>query len=908
MIRLSWLSPWLVGLSACFASLLGPASLAWSPIEGYLQEHCMACHRGDDPEASLDLSDLPVDLEDPGNFSAWARVHDRVAAGEMPPATEARPAKEATAKMLGLLEDRLHQVDLRRSGDLGRLRLRRMTRSEFENSLQDLLGLPRLDIQSMLPSDGSVRGFTKIAQGLDVSPTHLMAYAAAAEAAVTAAIATRSTPPPVFRQRIYPAGLFKFSANLKHGNFVLLKDQAPDPQLPLRAGYEEVKGYIADTNANADMAERDRIFRDHQIAASQSSVGLLNPNLAGYEAAWNVAPIYAGYYRLRLSLWGFQWNQGKVEPIDLPQAAVLRAHEEGKQQEGGRLLGMFTAHSLEPRVYEIITWLDPHESLVFDPVSIPWLGLQVRQVGGRTARHIGPGVALDWFEVEGPLNESWPPDSHRRLFGDLPIVPRSAEATDLAPRRDPIRQAPLYRPAFPQDLPTAEKQPPLESVATRQPTADSRRLLEAFLGRAFRRPIRPLEVEPYAQLVQERLAAQDCFEDAMRRAYIAILTSPEFLFHDGSVEQGSEMVEAKATRDQAFRLASRLSYWLWNGPPDEELLTAAKDGSLLQIRQLSQQVERLLSDRKSDRFLEDFAHQWLQLDRIDETTPDKQLYPEYSFLLRQSMVAETLAFLRELIDEDLPVSRLVDSDFLMINQRLAEHYGIEHVPGVEIRRVPVPAGNPRGGLMTQAALLKVTANGTTTSPVRRGLWVMDRLLDDPARPPPPNVSLIDPDTRGATTIREQLDRHRRDSQCAACHAKIDPAGFAMESFDPIGGFRQRYRSTGQGLLPPEHGKTLWRVRYRLGPPVDSTGQLADGRSFDGVQPLKQLLADNPERLARAFIAHLIRYATGAEISFADRRAINAIVEATAGSQYGLRSLIHTLAIHPLITESPIVVD
>jgi hypothetical protein len=185
---------------------------------------------------------------------------------------------------------------------------------------------------------------------------------------------------------------------------------------------------------------------------------------------------------------------------------------------------------------------------------------------------------------------------------------------------------------------------------------------------------------------------------------------------------------------------------------------------------------------------------------------------------------------------------------------------------------------------------------------------MDRLLNDPAPPPPPNVSQIDPDTRGATTIREQLDRHRRDSQCAACHVKIDPAGFALESFDPIGGFRQRYRATGQGLLPPEHGKTLWRVRYRLGPPVDSTGQLADGRAFDGVQPLKQLLAADPERLARAFLAHLVRYATGAEISFADRRAIHSMVEATAGKQYGLRSLIHTLAIHPMITESAIVVD
>jgi hypothetical protein len=311
---------------------------------------------------------------------------------------------------------------------------------------------------------------------------------------------------------------------------------------------------------------------------------------------------------------------------------------------------------------------------------------------------------------------------------------------------------------------------------------------------------------------------------------------------------------------------------------------------------LRAQTERLLSDAKSRRFVDAFLDYWLDLRRVNATSPDSTLYPDYYLddLLVESATAETQVFFTELLRGDLPARNIVASDFAMLNERLAAHYGLPPVEGAALRRVPLPPDSPRGGLLTQASVLKVTANGTTTSPVLRGVWVMERILGKPLPPPPAAVPAIEPDTRGATTIREQLDKHRTEAACAGCHAKIDPAGFALESFDVMGGFRQRYRALGDGEREKGFGKNGQPFAFHLAQAVDPSGQLPDGRKFRNIGELKALLLQDERQIARNFVQQLVVYATGAPVQFGDRPEIERILDNTRSCQYGVRSLIQEI--------------
>jgi mono/diheme cytochrome c family protein/cytochrome c553 len=527
-----------------------------------------------------------------------------------------------------------------------------------------------------------------------------------------------------------------------------------------------------------------------------------------------------------------------------------------------RLLAYFDMPAEEPRLMEVVTTLETGTLLNLSPFDTNYDDQGRRSgfwgIGAET--YPGRGIAIEWVEVEGPLVDCWPPPSVGRLFGELPVKPKKPVASD--------RGAPVY------------------TITPDDPRSAAASVLRAFAARAWRRPVTTADVERYVKLACKGLDDGLTFENALRAAFRAVITSPRFLF-----------LEELPGRLDDWALASRLSYFLWSTLPDDELRKLAADGTLHQPAILRSQVERLLASPKATAFVESFVGQWLDLRQIDFTLPDRKMYPEFDDILKAAMVGETQAFFAQLLRDDSSLNNFIHSDFLMLNRCIAEHYKIDGVTGEEFRRVPLPAGSHRGGVLTQASVLKVTANGTFSSPVLRGAWVMRRLLGEPPAPPPADLPAFEPDTRGATSIRQQLAKHRALASCASCHARMDPPGFALENFDVIGGWRQRYRAE-TGDSPPEkfRGRRIWE--YRLGPPVDASGALLDGRKFKNIDDFKQLLLEREDQVARNLTQNLLTYATGAGIQFADRDLVEAILARLKSRGGGLRTVVHEIVQSP----------
>lgn len=842
---------------------LSAANCAAAPADLF-RAHCVSCHDKETKEGGLDLTTLKQDLANQENFARWVKIHDRIESGEMPPKKETRPKAEEVAAVTNALRVDLIAAEAKALGDSNRTGVRRLTRAEYENTIRDLFDMPGIALYGSLPADGSAHGFDKNSDALDISHVNLSKYVEAADHALDLAIATQPQPPEMKKQRI------SLARNVGHilgnGDAVLLKNKQPDPEYP-PAGEQ---GHI-------DQGAHERIGS----FARDSSTGIFRHEDESFNPYFlDFAVLYPGRYRLTASFFSFGWDKGKVIPNRGTEAARLSAVQLSQDgRHGGHpsyVLGYYAAPSLESKVHEFTHWLNYKETIGFNAASLAPVANYNRK--GRAMAFTGPGLAVDWLDIEGPLHDTWPPVSHKSLFGDLPLVEfKPADHPNVKPPKRKLMR---------QEIGAAKNRPDLAAgiwtVQSEQPLVDADRLLAVFLPKAFRRPVSAEVRQAYVAKVDERLQAGDCFEMAMRWAYRAALCSPDFLYH----------IEPAGKLDD-HALACRLSYFFWNSKPDEQLTKRAEEGKLSQPDALRAEVERLLKVPRSQRFVEDFLGQWLKLRQIAATDPDRKLYPEFSAYLQDSMVGETRAYFRELVEKNLPASHLIRSDFAMINEKLAKHYGIDGVSGPEIRRVALPAGSPRGGFLTQAAILKITANGTTTSPVPRGAFVMERLLGLPPDPPPPNVAAIEPDVRGASTIREQLAKHREDTACASCHAKMDPPGFALEAFDVIGGLRTRYRSIGEGDAAPRGSiDPFIGISFKLGPPVDASGILPDDRQFTDVLEYQSLVADNAPLLLKNLAQQLTIYSTGRDVAFSDREPIATIVDRTLKNGRGIRTLIH----------------
>ena len=866
--------------------LMGPASLHAADFtpsaRKFLEQHCAECHDEDVHKGNLRVDRLSVAKPDRDQLNRLVLLFDRVLKGEMPPKKADQPETVERTAFL----DELRASLIKAEANQPVAAVRRMNRVEYESTLRDLLHLPLLHVKKLLPEDGQQAGFDKVGGALDFSPVLVRKYLEAADVALNLAL--------VKNGKKQESKLWREPAAKQRTVIDAIRVHCA---VPLK-GRELASGLTTFITSNPETDLRN-VVRWGQFKGEADSVALLTSVIGRVQPQGlqpdRFKPPVSGWYRVRFSAWSLRWMRTRAEAskrglvrqfdtLDKPyfknasdEWQYTRLAEEKPAREwmenvefygstevsqvvraslNGEPIGYFDVPSLEPKVHKFKVWLNPDEKVSFHAMTLPAVGASKSGTSDGVRDYEGPAVAFDWFEVEGPLVDDLPPAKEPQLFSDTPAG------------------------------------------------SDPRPLLASFATHAFRRPVTVADIESYAGIAETQLKGGASFESAMLSGYKSILCSPDFLVL--GLEPGD------------YALASRLSYFLWNAPPDEELLRLAAQGELSNPENRKKQVLRMLADTRSERFIEHFLDEWIELKKIDFTTPDPALYPEYDAWLHDSMLTETRGDFRRILERDLGVRALIQGETVLVNQRLAELYGLRGVTGSEFREVTLPPGSPRGGLLTQASVLKVTANGTATSPVQRGVWVMERILGIPRQPPPPNIPAVEPDATGAVTIRQMIEKHHADTACASCHAKMDPPGLALENFDAIGGWREHYRlagkpkkiRVGQGAdantveeptieIVSASASLRNRVKMRLGSTVDASGELVDGSAFKDINELRALLLEDEDALARNVVRQFLTYATGRAPQFGDRDEIESIVSKTRPSNHGLRTIIEHIVASPL---------
>lgn len=812
----------------------------------------MECHDADVKKGGLDLEALRFNLASGADFARWQKIYERVHAGEMPPAKKPQPARDEAAAFLTALKTPLLQADAADIAANGRVRSRRLTRLEYEHTLHDLLGID-IPLQDLLPEDRASHGFETVAEGQQLSHHQLGRYLDVADRALDEAFRRAFGKEKPYQAHHTPEQLAMFT----RGNY-----RGPD----LRGGESlswpiglQFFGRMKITEVPADGWYRITL----------RGVRAINPGADG-------------------AVWG-TLRSGTC----MSNAPMLY------------MIGLVEA-TATPRDLTYEAWIQKDHMLELKPNDATLRRATTGAQGGNVSFK-GRDLEKDGFSG---------------------IAHRGIDVERIHPGGD---RAKVWQRLFG------------ETNFKKTPDGTLEKLVKRFATRAFRRPVTDAQAAPYQDIARKALAEEGgTLPQALRTAYRAILCSPRFL----------TFVEAPGALDD-HAIASRLSYALWTSMPDAALTKLAAAGRLREPAVLAAEVERMLADPKAARFITSFTGQWLKLNQIDFTNPDPRQFPAFDPVVQESMVQETRAYFTEMLQQDLSVTHLVDSDFAFLNGRLLRHYAgdsekgrqsdketrrqsdkekgkpsdqetpkpsgkqskkeknkakqagqgtqdsslptappspvsLSHglpvslsdsltvsplTPGAGLQKTALAPSAPRGGLITQGAVLKVTADGSSTSPVVRGVFINERILGAVIPPPPPGIPAIEPDIRGATSIRDQLAKHRSNESCASCHQTIDPPGFALESFDPVGGWRTRYGKGGKGAR------------------IDPSGFTPDGAAFADLAAWKEIYTRRPAQLARGFATQFLTYATGAPLRFSNAEALEALVSAAGEHGHGLRSLM-----------------
>ncbi len=807
-------------------------------VQPFLQEHCVKCHGPEKQKAKLRLDTLPANFRDPAIVEKWKEVVTSVSNHEMPPEEEPQPAAEKAGAFAGWLEAQLAHAEL--AARSTRVVLRRMNRAEYNNTIRDLVGV---DFQpaDQFPEDPPAGGFDNIGKALTMSPMQMELYYTAARQILDRALVEGSQP-PVIRWRFEPEentqGGDRYRVKLGGHNILL-----NDGENPTERGF---------TIIHHDAWNKAVGFRGFEVPQTGEYIlrfraaGRVPGRKAVVESARKILT-KRRQDEIAKNPKGKRWHDEAYEK-ELAHFASHPVYQYGPprvkitQHLGGspRLLAEMDIDAAEadPQVVEVRAYFTTQNAGITlnYAYEIPRLlenfWMQEKPDFAR------PEMLIDWVELEGPIHATWPPPSHQWVLG-----PNAATETEEVPR--------------------------------------AREILTRFMTRAYRRPAREEEVAARVALFEKARPEKPSFVEAIKVPLAAVLASPHFLY---LVEP--EAPEEKPRTLNAHELAARLSYFLWSSMPDEALFQLAADGSLTRPAVLRSQVDRLLADPRSKAFVTNFAGQWLGLRKVGANPPSQTLYPEYDRHLELSIVRETEGFFDEILRHDLDVRNLVRSDFVTINERLARFYGIPGVKGDAIRRVPVPPDSPRGGLITQASIHSITSNGTRTSPVVRGTWILKTLLASDPGLPVANVGEIQPNVPGIdkATVRQRLAIHREIASCARCHDKIDPLGLALENFDAAGQWRDREGHGYNGRIEKND------------PLIDASARMPDGSEFTGVRGLQDQLLKKEDLFLTALAGQLTTYALGRELGFSDREAVRGLVREIKTGNYTLRSLIAAIVV------------
>lgn len=799
MTKASEIMRFLIFVNATLMTIAVPASGTEKSLSMYRQ-YCWNCH-SESTETALNFEELGTDLNNPANFESWVKIFDKLKRGEMPPANADQPSDSVLSGTMKNLGRNLLSVNLKRYQSSGRVPARRLTKTEYRYTIQDLMYID-IDVTANIPDETDSGGFDTNGKSQRLSAVHMQGLMTSADEALEEALFRGLEESPYQK--------FKY-------------DILNSPRL----AYHDGKTFIDGGGIYRRIDDGLVIFTDADF--------LLPSHAHHFDVK------RAGRYKITIEASTFQ--------SDVP--LILKVINKGPNG-GGRMLGVGDIGVDRKEPFTITAFLEPGDSFY------PTYAMEDNQQGGGIdflmkygdLDYQGKGIHIRSIHVEGPLDLNWPPPSTTRLLADV----------ELKPQKDD-RGAVRY---------TIQPNGPVkEQLAS---------ILRSFCERAFRRPIQEEEVQAFVALASPMIEQGASLRDAMRVPIRAILSSPQFLMFD----------ENPGKLDN-YALANRLSFFLWRSMPDQELFDLADTGRLDRDGILRGQVDRMLADPKAMRFVKDFLGQWLMLNKINANTPDQRLYWEYDEVLADTLLRESQLFYQHIMSENLSASNFIESEFTFVNRRLAQHYQLPPVQGQYMRKVQLPGDSPRGGFLTQAAILKTTANGTSTSPVVRGNFVLTNFYGTPAPSPPPSVGSVEPDIRGKSTIREILAAHRDVLTCNTCHKKIDPPGFALESFDPIGQFRERYRI-----------KIGNEIRQEL--VVDASGETPRGISFSGIKEFKQLMMDDKDIILGNYIRKLIEFGTGSEIQFADREELAQIVARAKFNDYRVRDIMHDIVMSKIFRE------